>query len=181
MILYWIRLESHSDIAVDGYVGVTFNFDQRMNEHLKFTSKLDSHFGNAISKYGWDNMIKEVIFEGSSEDCYAKEKELRPKFQIGWNEAIGGLGGDRSVFIDYKRRKNQGWTYERNGEKNPFYGKEHSHESIKKMSKSKCKNIITTPDGIFYGFREVARFYKINKITAQKWASKKKDWSYENK
>jgi len=181
MLLYWIRLKSHSDIAIEGYVGVTLNFKQCMNEHLKFTSKLNSHFGNAISKYGWDNMIKEIIFEGSSGDCYAKEKELRPKFQIGWNEAIGGLGGDRSIFIDYKSRTNKGWVYNKNGENNPFYGKEHSQKSLKKMSKSKCKNIITTPDGIFYGFREVSRFYKINRITAKKWATDKKDWSYADK
>ena len=49
------------------------------------------------------------------------------------------------------------------------------------MSKSKCKNIITTPEGIFYGFREVARFYKINKITAQNWVTKRKDWSHAHK
>jgi len=181
MILYWIRLATHSDMSTEGYIGVSFNFKQRMNEHFKFTSKLNSHFGNAISKYGWDNLIKEIIFEGSSEECYAKEKELRSKFQIGWNEAIGGLGGNRSVFINYKKRKNQGWTYDKNGNNNPFYGKEHSLESIKKMSKVKCKTVITTPDGVFYGFRDVARFYKINKITAQKWANKKENWSYENK
>ena len=120
MIVYWIHLKEHSNIANEGYVGVTFNYDQRMNEHFKFTSKLSNHFGNAISKYGWDNLIKEVIFNGSEEECFAKEKELRSKFQIGWNEAIGGLGGDRSMFINYKSRKNQRWSYDKNGEKTRF-------------------------------------------------------------
>jgi hypothetical protein len=49
------------------------------------------------------------------------------------------------------------------------------------MAKTKCHTIITTPDGVFYGYRQVARFYKINKITAKLWASKKEGWSYESK
>jgi len=178
--VYWVRLKEHTDITKEGYVGVAFNFVERMNRHLKVTTKLDCHFSNAIIKYGWDNLEKEAIFFGSKEECYKKEFELRPDFQIGWNEAIGGLGGDRSKFIDYKNRLNLGWKYDKTGEKNPFYNKQHSQESIKKMSKSKCKSIIKTPDGVFYGFREVARFYKINRITAQKWSTKKEGWSCES-
>ena len=49
------------------------------------------------------------------------------------------------------------------------------------MSASKCVNLVITPDGVFNGFNEVARFYNINKITAKKWASKKAGWSYESK
>lgn len=180
-VVYWVRLKEHLDIYKEGYVGVSFNFKERMERHLLVTTKLDCHFSNSIIKYGWDNLIKEIVFEGSQDECFAKEKELRPSFQIGWNEAAGGLGGDRSKFIDYKKRRNQGWNYDTAGEKNPFWEKKHSLESLKKMSASKCKNIITTPDGIFNGFREVARFYKINKITAKLWCGKKEGWSYENK
>ncbi len=178
--LYWIRLNSHSDIAKEGYVGVSVNFKNRMYRHKKITSQLNCHLGNAINKYGWDNLVKEIIFTGLKDECYLKEYELRSNHQIGWNEAIGGSGGDRSKFIDYKNRTNLGWKYYKNGENNPFYGKEHTKESLKKMSKSKCKTIITTPDGVFYGFRDVARFYKINKITAKKWAFKKEGWKHEN-
>lgn len=181
MVVYWIHLKEHTDIATEGYVGVSINFKERMYRHLKITAKLDCHFGNVINKHGWDNLIKEIIFEGTKEECYAKEKELRSSFQIGWNEAIGGYGGDRSKFIDYKSRKNLGWNYDISGYNNPFFNKSHSLESLKKMSKTKCKAIITTPDGIFYGFRDLSRFYKINKITAEKWANKKEGWICEYK
>lgn len=179
--VYWIRLKEHTDIALDGYVGVTFNFNHRMYRHKKVTPKLDYHLSKAINKYGWDNLVKEIIFEGTKEDCYLKESELRSKYQIGWNEATGGFGGDRSQFIDYKNRLNIGWNYDCSGSNNSFYGKTHSKESLNKMAKTKCHTIITTPDGVFYGYRQVARFYKINKITAKLWATKKEGWSYESK
>ena len=179
--LYWIRLKEHTDIASDGYVGVTSNFKYRMYRHKKVTTKLDYHLSKAINKYGWDNLVKEIIFEGTKEDCYLKESELRNKYQIGWNEAVGGYGGDRSQFIDYKNRINIGWNYDSSGSNNPFYGKSHTTESLNKMSKTKCSAIITTPDGVFYGYRQVARFYKINKLTAKLWATKKEGWSYESK
>lgn len=181
MIVYWIRLKEHTDITSEGYVGVTINFKSRMYKHYKITSKLNTHLANVIIKYGWNNLIKEIVFEGTKDECYSKEKELRSEYQIGWNEAIGGYGGDTSKFIDYKNRLNKGWNYDSNGENNPFYGKTHTKESINKMSKTKCRTIITTPDGVFYGYRQVARFYKINKITAKLWTTKKEGWSYESK
>jgi group I intron endonuclease len=181
VIVYWVHLKEHTDIASQGYVGVALNFKERMYRHLKVTVKLDCHFANAINKYGWDNMVKDIVFTGTEEECYLKEKELRPQFEVGWNEAIGGQGGDRSKFINYRKRKHHGWTYNKEGIGNPFYGKKHSENSLKKMSAGKCKNIVNTPDGVFNGFSEVARFYNINKITAKKWASKKAGWSYESK
>jgi hypothetical protein len=180
-VVYWVRLKEHTDITINGYVGVAISFDERMARHLLVTTKLDCHFSSAIIKYGWDNLIKEIVFEGSQEDCFKKEIELRPSFQIGWNEAPGGLGGDRSRFIDYKNRQNNGWCYDKTRERNPFWDKNHTQESLKKMSFSQCKHIITTPDGMFNGFREVARFYRINKITAKLWCGKKEGWSYESK
>lgn len=179
-VVYWIRLKEHNDIATQGYVGVANNIKQRLNRHKTRTSKLDCHLANAIKKYGWDNLIKEIVFDGLAKDCYEKEKELRPNYQIGWNESIGGLGGDRSCFIDYKNRKNLGWIYDKSGLKNPFYGKSHTKQSIEKMKLSKSKHKITTPDGVFIGFNSVADFYQIHKITAKKWASKLEGWSYES-
>jgi hypothetical protein len=181
MVVYWIHLKEHTDIDTEGYVGVSIDFKERMYRHLKITAKLDCHFGNAINKYGWENLVKEIIFEGSKDECYLKEKELRSSFQVGWNEAVGGLGGDRSKFIDYKNRVAIGWNYDNSGLNNSFYGKKHTQDSLNKMSKTKCSTIVITPDGVFYGYRQVARFYKINKITAKLWANKKEGWSYESK
>lgn len=177
-VVYWIHLKEHTDISKEGYVGVTGCFDTRMSRHYSLTSTFPSHFGKAIRKYGWDNLVKEIIFEGLTEECFKKELELRPSFQIGWNEAIGGLGGDRSFYIDYENRKNIGWNYDKTGERNPFFGKQHNDSSKEKMIKTKSKYIITTPDGVFYSFRAVGRHYGINKITAKKRAETSEGWSY---
>ncbi len=180
-VVYWIRLQNHFDISKEGYVGVTSDYKKRMEQHSSKTKKLNCHFANAIIKYGWDNLIKEIVFEGNKDECFKKEKELRPHFQIGWNDSVGGFGGDRSKFIDYENRLNKGWNYDKTKEKNPFWQKKHSIKSLKKMSKTKCRYIVKTPDGTFYGFRDAARFYKINKITARLWCGKKEGWSYESK
>ncbi len=180
-VVYWIHLKEHNDITKEGYVGVSTNFEYRMLRHSNKTIKTNSHFAKAIKKYGWDSLVKEIVFKGTSDECFAKEKELRPMFQIGWNEAIGGLGGDRSKFIDYTSRKVHGWKYDKNGSKNPFYGKTHSKEFVEYIKQKKSKYIVYTPDGKFIGFNAVAKFYNINKITAKKWADKKSDWHYESK
>ena len=177
-VLYWIHLKEHTNPYKEGYIGVTIDIKTRIYRH-KVNKKI-SHLYNAIKKYGWNKLIIDVLYTGSINNCYTKEKKLRSKIKIGWNASIGGFGGDRSMFIDYKNRINQGWNYDKTGVKNPFYGKHHSTQTIDKIRKKKCTAIIKTPEGIFYGYRDAARYYNINKITAKKWASKKQGWSYEN-
>ena len=179
-VVYWIRLESHTDILTQGYVGVAKDFNKRMKKHCTATPKLDNHFSRAIVKYGWENLIKTIVFTGSESDCYCKEKELRKDFQIGWNEAIGGCGGDRSLFIDYKSRINQGWNYDKSGTKNPFYGKTHSKEMKVILGKAHSTSIIYTDKGVFYGFRALGRYLNVHKLTAKKIAIAK-GWKIESK
>ena len=180
-VVYWIRLLDHVDYKTEGYIGVTSNLNIRLHKHKTSTTKLGTHLSRSIHKYGWDNLVVEILYIGSTKICFKKEKTLRPKFQIGWNEAIGGLGGDRSKYIDYTKRKNTGWNYNLTGKNNPFYGKKHSVKSIDKIIENKSTVKVITPKGEFYGFNAVARFYNINKITAKKWAMKKEGWSYANK
>lgn len=179
--VYWLHLEKHKDINEEGYVGVALDFDKRMQKHLQITSKLDCHFGRAIRLYGWLNLIKEIVFEGTPEECYEYEKLLRPKFQIGWNEAIGGSGGDRSEYIDYKARgKPIGNTNSKHGELNPFWKKNHSIQSIQKNSYAHAKSLIKTPHGNFYGFTSLGKFLGVHKVTAKKTAIKE-GWEIESK
>lgn len=179
--VYWLHLEKHKDIKQEGYVGVALNFDTRMQQHLQITGKLDCHLGRAIRLYGWLNLTKEIVFEGTHEECYAYENSLRPKFQIGWNEAIGGFGGDRSKYIDYKSRtKPIGNKNSKHGELNPFFGKTHNIESINKNSYAHAKCLIKTPHGNFYGFNSLGKFLGIHKATAKKKAIKE-GWQIENK
>lgn len=75
----------------EGYIGVT-NAEKgvltRFREHSKKKSYMRPHIR--------ENKIKaedvKIIFSGTMDDCYAKEKVLRPKENIGWNVASGGKG-----------------------------------------------------------------------------------------
>ena len=125
-VVYWLRLLDHTDPISEGYIGVTSNLAYRLHRHKTKTIKLDTHLARAILKYGWDNIVMDVLYTGTNKECFDKEKVMRPNFQIGWNEAIGGLGGDRSKYIDYRKRKNIGWNYNNLGKNNSFYGKHHS-------------------------------------------------------
>jgi hypothetical protein len=67
------------------------NFEQRMSAHKSCakTGKEQTLY-NAIRKYGWDNLVKEVILVSNENYCLEIEKKLRPVPRIGWNIAIGG-------------------------------------------------------------------------------------------
>lgn len=178
--VYWLHLDKHTDIKEHGYVGVALDFDTRMQRHLQITSKLDCHLGRSIRLYGWINLVKEIIFSGTPEECYAYENALRPKFQIGWNEAIGGQGGDRSEYIDYSARgKPIGNKNPKLGKLNPFWGKTHGAAAIQKNSYAHAKSIIKTPHGNFYGFTALGKFLGVHKATAKKIAVKK-GWEIES-
>lgn len=70
------------------YVGVSYNPQNRFLEH----SKSNEYFvGRAIRKHQLTYSENcRVIFEGSANDCFALEKELRPTRNIGWNVSEGG-------------------------------------------------------------------------------------------
>lgn len=92
--VYWIRANHHSDMMSDGYIGVSKNAHKRWLYGHKWAHYKGCHenplFANAISKYGWDNLVKTVIVVANSDYCYDLERTLRPTNKIGWNIAIGG-------------------------------------------------------------------------------------------
>ena len=179
--VYWIRLPEHTNVNNEGYVGVAADFELRMADHYRETSRYDTHFARAIRLYGWKNLVKEIIFLGTDTQCYEYERTLRPKFQIGWNEAIGGSGGDRSAFIDYENRaKPIGNRNKKYGKENPFFGKKHSEESRKANSRAQAKQVIITPHGNFFGFSALGRYLNVHKATAKKIALKE-GWKIDNK
>lgn len=91
MFVYWIHLPEQTNVAVEGYVGIAVNFEQRMFAHKSCakTGKEQTLY-KAIRKYGWDNLVKEVILISNEDYCLEIEKKLRPVSRIGWNIAIGG-------------------------------------------------------------------------------------------
>jgi hypothetical protein len=91
-IVYWVRTKNIDSID-DGYIGVTGTNgknktpEDRLEEHNKT---------GRFCKFGTkDDLILETIFSGTDEECFAKELELRPKEQMGWNISPGGLGGNK--------------------------------------------------------------------------------------
>ena len=86
--VYWIRHPDHTDMFTQGYIGITNNTKVRWNAHRKKPSNL--HIERAVKKYGWDNLVKEVILIADKSYCLAVETKLRPANQIGWNVVSGG-------------------------------------------------------------------------------------------
>ena len=92
--VYWIRAPHHSDMFSEGYVGVARKAEKRWKYGHQWAVKQGRHDNpilvNAVTKYGWDNLIKEVVLVSDEEYCYDIEKKLRPSEKIGWNINIGG-------------------------------------------------------------------------------------------
>ena len=86
--LYWIHHKDHTDIFTQGYVGITRKLKQRFYRHKKFTQ--NAHLKNAITHYGWDNLVKEVILIADEAYCLMIESQLRALKNIGWNIVEGG-------------------------------------------------------------------------------------------
>ncbi|CAB4183534.1 grpIintron_endo, group I intron endonuclease [uncultured Caudovirales phage] len=86
--VYWIHHPKHTNMFSQGYIGVSNNTKVRWNDHSKRPSNL--HIERAIKKYGWDNLIKEVVLVANRDYCLDIETKLRPSNQIGWNVVLGG-------------------------------------------------------------------------------------------
>tara|TARA_R110002074_G_scaffold193777_1_gene359687 strand:- start:1968 stop:2591 length:624 start_codon:yes stop_codon:yes gene_type:complete len=122
----------------------------------------------AIQKYGKDKFIKKVLYEyDNREDALAKEKEIvtaeyvdRPET---YNLKIGGEGGfdylhkdpnmiakriegirksvEEGRHIGWKQRWADGTITGKSGIENGFYGKTHSSEARKNISKNNHMNL----------------------------------------
>jgi hypothetical protein len=92
--VYWIRAAHHSNMMLDGYIGVSKNSKNRWQYGHLWSHKNGRHdnpkFSNAIAKHGWDNLIKEILVIGEEKYCYELELKLRSHTEIGWNLAVGG-------------------------------------------------------------------------------------------
>ena len=87
-VVYWIHLPEHTDMFTQGYIGVSKNTKKRWASH-KYSSE-NPHLLRAIKKYGWDNLIKEVLLMADKAYCLLMETKLRPSDKIGWNIVKGG-------------------------------------------------------------------------------------------
>lgn len=92
--VYWIRAQHHADITSDGYIGVSKNANKRWAYGHKWAHAKgrhdNPHLSSAISKHGWDNLVKTILVVADESYCYDLERKLRPADNIGWNLVAGG-------------------------------------------------------------------------------------------
>lgn len=102
--IYWIHLPEHDDIHFQGYVGITSDFKRRMQAHID--NKKEYHFKNAINKYGWKNLVIEIIQENLTlREVLELEEKYRPIQNIGWNSQKGGLLGVEKEWYNIPENK----------------------------------------------------------------------------
>ena len=158
--LYWIRDEKCTDIAIDGYVGVSKDPHRRFLSHQRHNENIPT------------DVWVEIIFAGTRQECFDKEFELRPRKKMGWNRAVGGAQGFKIGFSHSEKTKKKlrkAWTVERkkiasvwkteqnalltgqkrpaqslaiSGEKNPMFGKTHDITAREKIRQA---NLGRTP------------------------------------
>lgn len=114
----------HTSPSNKKYVGITSQVpEKRWCNGKGYT--YNSHFNNAIKKYGWDNFQHEVIYQNMSRQD-AKEMEIALIKQYNSNNAKFGynrtIGGDGASGV------------RRFGKLNSFYNKHHTDETKQKIS-----------------------------------------------
>jgi group I intron endonuclease len=148
-----VNYSVYRHVAPNGksYVGITCRRpEERWSNGRAY--KDNPHFWNAIQKYGWDNFTHEILQSGlTKEEACRHEIEYISEFLLtdpryGYNRDNGGaVAGKHSEATCEKMRES--WktrpsaTEETRrklseatcGNNNPFYGKTHSAESLKKM------------------------------------------------
>jgi NUMOD3 motif len=80
MFVYWLFDVTCSIPQTEGYVGVTNNMVRRLREHRRKRSGFQSA----------------ILLEGSDEECFSLERDLRPRPSIGWNNGAGGPDARKS-------------------------------------------------------------------------------------
>ena len=160
------------------YVGIT---KQKPNKRWRNGNGYKGqYFYNAIKEYGWDNIQHIIIARKlSKEDAEWLEAQLininkTYDNNFGYNIALQGTTRPSYTMSDDIKTK---ISDAQKGNKNHFYGKTHTEETKRKMSKgvknsnrknfnnNKDKNksiICLTTKRIFLSFKEAAAYYDID-------------------
>ncbi len=124
------------------YIGLTSQtLKRRISMHIwKAKSPKNNYFHNALNTHGKDSFKWFVLYQ-SNDINKLKEKETFYINEFKSNDREKGYnlstGGERPVFNQESCEKISKKAKERNltGENNPFYGKKHSEETKKHLSK----------------------------------------------
>lgn len=143
--VYWIRLPEHDNILTQGYIGISNNAQTRFSDHK--SCRANTHLTNAIKKYGWDNLVKEVILIADRLYCLIIESKLRPDIRLGWNTLPGGgmtpdnkgkTAWNKGKKLTAKQKENMFDIAEyMKSRTHGMLGRKHTQESIDKIKQSK--------------------------------------------
>lgn len=125
------------------YVGQSINVDGRWRQHLSHLRKNthnNEHLQDAWNKYGKENFDFQII-----EICDVDKLDIRERYWIeyynsmsrefGYNHEDGGR--KNKTVSDFTKNKISKNHSDVSGKNNPFYGKKHTNESIKKISNNR--------------------------------------------
>ena len=116
------------------YIGITSR-DPKIRWNSGNGYKYNKHFYDAIQKYGWKNIKKDVLYSGiSQEDAYRLEIELISKYrsndrEFGYNKSSGGESSVRGLHWHQSKE-----TIEKRAQK--MRGRKLTQEQRKKLSES---------------------------------------------
>ena len=116
------------------YIGITSR-DPKIRWNSGNGYKYNKHFYDAIQKYGWKNIKKDVLYSGiSQEDAYRLEIELISKYrsndrEFGYNKSSGGESSVRGLHWHQSKE-----TIEKKSQK--MRGRKLTQEQRKKLSES---------------------------------------------
>lgn len=148
----WI-VYKHTSPSDKVYIGITSR-----KPHIRWGKngrgyKKHPHFYNAILKYGWDNMLHEVLYSNLTEQeaqnieisliSYYKAKGLSYNIAEGGNLGMTGHKWTEEQRAKMPKRDMRGTknpnygNHKLAGSNNPMYGRTHSEESRRKISMAK--------------------------------------------
>lgn len=160
-------------VTGDIYIGCSHDIEKRFKQHrnkLKKGNHQNRHLQNSVNKYGLENFTFEVIFESYCEEYVLKNLESLfiwsedPKklynifvpedfqsesinyldFQerkvTAWRETVTKNGGLPRRTPELKQRQSEAVS----GEKNGFFGKKHTEETIENL-RAKAKDRWSSP------------------------------------
>jgi len=124
------------------YVGIATSIDKRWGEHTSGHGSKILH--QAFKKYGVENFLFEILFEGNEQEAKDKEVEMIVELNTvaphGYNLTLGGEG---LVGFKHSAETRKRMSESRTGEKNGMYGKKHGVETRKKLAKKASQREIT--------------------------------------
>ena len=90
--LYQIKYKGTDTLLTEGYIGVTKNIKKRWRQHRRDADGIRStaKVHQLMYTEGRDKFEIVELFSGTKEEMYAKELELRPVDNVGWNVLPGG-------------------------------------------------------------------------------------------